>query len=124
MKMIVCDIGNMECMIDRCEKCPGFATLQTFVEEKFQEYDMTASVEDFTELLVYQVDNLSSDSFIAKSQPQYLKARKENINEATCIVLLDFAENYHYVVQDEVQGYHWNKEHSTSCGHIPQGGAK
>ena len=85
--MIVCDIDNMECMIHKCEKCPGFAALQTFVDEKFPEYDiddeityiqwdstdrttlrtMTASVEDFTELLVYQVDNLSSHSFIAKS---------------------------------------------------------
>ena len=47
---------------------------------------------------------------IAKSQAQYLKERKENLDEKTCIILLDFAENYHYIVQDEVQGYHWNKE--------------
>ena len=26
---------------------------------------------------------------------------------------MDFAENYHYVVQDEVQGSHWNKEQCT-----------
>ena len=25
------------------------------------------------------------------------------------IVLGDFAENYSYLVQDEIQGYHWNK---------------
>jgi len=42
-----------------------------------------------------------------------LKARKEEISAETCITLLDFAENYHYVVQDEVQGYHWNKDQCT-----------
>ena len=26
---------------------------------------------------------------------------------------MDFAENYHYVVQDEIQGYHWNKDQRT-----------
>ena len=28
-------------------------------------------------------------------------------------LLLDFAENYHYIVQDEIQGYHWNKDQCT-----------
>ena len=26
---------------------------------------------------------------------------------------MDFAENYHYIVQDEVQGFHWNKDQCT-----------
>ena len=30
-----------------------------------------------------------------------------------CIVLLDFAENYKYVVQDEVQSFHWNNRQCT-----------
>ena len=100
------------------------------VEKKLKEYDttdeisysqldstdrttlntMTSSVTDFIELLVYLVDNLTKHSFIAKSQARYLKERKENLDEKTCIILLDFAENYHYIVQDEIQGYHWNKE--------------
>ena len=29
------------------------------------------------------------------------------------IVLGDFAENYMYVIQDEIQGYHWNKRQRT-----------
>ena len=30
-----------------------------------------------------------------------------------CIVLLDFAENYKFVVQDEVQSFHWNNQMCT-----------
>ena len=35
------------------------------------------------------------------------------MDDTSFLILLDFAENYHYVVQDEVQGRHWNKEQCT-----------
>ena len=35
------------------------------------------------------------------------------MDDTSCLILLNFAENYHYVVQDEVQGCHWNKEQCT-----------
>ena len=112
---------------------PTCTTSREYVELKFQEYDIeeditysqwdrtdrtilraqTTPVDEFIELLVYQIDNLSKHSFITKSQPQYLKVRKEEIDEETCIILLDFAENYHFIVHDEVQGYHWNKYQCT-----------
>ena len=33
---------------------------------------------------------------------------KENLEENEIIILGGFAENYSFVVQDEVQGFHWN----------------
>ena len=134
MQIIVCDINSMECMVHRCEKCPSFGNLQKYLEEKFSSFEFddditysqwdstdrtelrnyTSSVDDFIELLVYQVDSLTTHSYVAKSQARYLKGRKSDIDQTSCIVLLDFAENYHFVVQDEVQGYHWNYQH---CGY-------
>ena len=38
---------------------------------------------------------------------------EREIDEETCIILLDFVENYHFIVQDEVQGYHKNKDQCT-----------
>ena len=123
--MVVCDVQKMECMVHRCHKCPTYTALREYVELKFQEYNIedithsqwdstnrttlrthTTPVDEFIELLVYHTDNLSKHSFITKSQARYLKARKEEIDEDTCIILLDFAEKYHVIVQDEVQGYH------------------
>ena len=43
----------------------------------------------------------------------YLRECKENLKHDECIILGDFAENYQFVVQDEVQSYHWNKEQCT-----------
>ena len=36
-----------------------------------------------------------------------------NLDITRCIVLLDFAENYQFIVQDAIQGFHWNKHSST-----------
>ena len=38
----------------------------------------------------------------------YLMNQKENLGSYTCIVMLDFAENCQYVLQDENQSFHWN----------------
>ena len=59
---------------------------------------------------MYKIDKLTTHSFIAKSQACYLKTRKAEMDDTSCLILLDFAENYHYEVQDEVWDRHWNKE--------------
>jgi hypothetical protein len=35
---------------------------------------------------------------------------KETIGMNEAIVIGDFAENYQFIIQDEIQGYHWNKQ--------------
>ena len=135
MNYIVCNMESLECMVHRCEKCPGRNALQSHLETMligngFDNEDMisftqwestdrtvlrtfTTSVEDFIENLVCKIDNLTTHSFIARSQSQYLKERKESIDKSSCIILLDFAENYNFIAQDEIQGYHWNKDQIT-----------
>ena len=68
----------------------------------------TTSIIEFLELLVDAISKLTVHSFIAKCQARYLKDRKDNLLETSCIALLDFAENYQFMVQDEIQGFHWN----------------
>ena len=102
MKKIVYDIDNLECMIHRCENCPVYDALQKYLENTFEQYDLdtdeemsytqwdstdrttlrthTASIEDFIESLVYKIDNLTTHSFIARSQSQYLKQHKTELN--------------------------------------------
>ena len=133
MSYIVCDIEDKNCMMHRCDKCPGKSSLKKFIEEKFQEINfedeisykqwestdrtilrtITSSCDEFIDALIYEVDKLTKHSFISRSQAQYLKKLKKEIDGSTCIVLLDFAENYHYVIQDEVQSYHWNRDQCT-----------
>ena len=67
--------------------------------------EQTTSLSDFIELLSEKLDKITVHSFIGS----YLKQQKENLGENDVIVLVDFAKNYKFLVQDEIQGYHWNK---------------
>ena len=99
-------------MVHCCKNCPGYPALEKFIRNKLTELEIDqemsysqqesvnrttlrthrVDVDGFIKLLVYSVGNLTTHSFIAK--------RKEEITEIECIIILDFAENYHYLVQD------------------------
>ena len=52
-------------------------------------------------------------SFLAKCQANFLRAKKESLKANEVIVLGDFTENYQFLVQDEIQSYHCNKKYCT-----------
>ena len=70
-------------------------------------------VSEFISLLIEKLQALTTHSFIATSQAKYLKKVKEELREDKVIVLGDFAENYKFIIQDEIQGFHWNKQSCT-----------
>ena len=65
------------------------------------------------EEIVSQISTLTNHSFIAKAQASYLSKQKESLIKGTVIVLLDFSENYSFVVQDAAQGYYWDNTQAT-----------
>ena len=52
-------------------------------------------------------------SYISKCQLRYLKKLKSETDNSIALFLGDFAENYQFVIQDEVQGFHWNNSQCT-----------
>ena len=133
MAKVVCDTLSNECMVHRCMNCPGTAYLRAFLDEELGEIDedqefhfnkgestdrsqlitQTVTVEEYKDLLIKCIDELTAHSYISKCQTKYLKELKENLPDNECIVLGDFAENYEYIVQDEIQSYHWCKNGCT-----------
>ena len=129
MALIVYSLENAECMLHRCNQCPGIEVLKSFLVQEFMDHEHEEDVvfkqwqstdrttllsqslplDEFNDLLCDSIDNLTTHSYIAKTQSRYLKNCKENLNQNECLILGDFAENYQYVVQDEVQSYHWSK---------------
>ena len=69
--------------------------------------DLQISVSDYIQLICEKVDVLWQHHFIAKSQSAYLNECKSNLKTDEIIILLDFSENYSFLVQDAVQGFHW-----------------
>ena len=139
IEMIVCSRESKICMIHRCNNCPGIEAAENFLQQNMtqthgQEYEndedeeertidfkqwtttdrtdlltMKLPLNEFIELLCEKLDKITPHSFIAKSQSKYLKNLKETLSLDEAIVLGDFAENYTFVVQDEIQSYHWSK---------------
>ena len=75
--------------------------------------DLQYTVAEFIDTTCEKFDLLRQHHYIAKSQSAFLKQQKQQINGNEIIVLLDFAENYSFLVQDAVQGYHWENSQAT-----------
>ena len=116
----------------RCEKCPSFDKLRDHLYDSlecqidseivYQQWigtDRTTLISDSTSLhhlidmITSSIDALTSHSYTAKAQSKYLKMRKENIEDNSLLFLGDFAENFTFVIQDEIQSYHWSKQQAT-----------
>lgn len=133
LSIYVCDIENRKCMLHSCSNCPGVTALRKYLDDIFHDFDESdtilykqwvqtdrktiiqaeASVADFCEVLLDKIDKLATHHYIAKSQTKYLRSLKENLPSKNVIILLDFSENFSFLVQDSVQGYHWNNSQCT-----------
>lgn len=129
--LLVCDINNYDCMMDLCENCPGKESVlelfrdseedlpdhieykQWVTTDRAEMVTVIKSQEEYFETLVEKLENLKTHHYISKIQGQFLKNKKENLAESECIVLADFAENFTFIIQDEIQGYHWVNEQAT-----------
>ena len=64
-------------------------------------------------ILIEQLHILTVHSYISKCQSRCLKKLKSETDNSTVLFFGDFAENYQFVTQDEVQGFHWNNSQCT-----------
>ena len=63
--------------------------------------------------MISAISAITKHLFLAKWQANILRAKKESLKANEVIVLWDFSENYQFLVQDEMQSHHWNKEYCT-----------
>lgn len=134
---MVCDPKNEDCMSSKCTNCPGKDGARSLISE--EEFDKSPSnivyrqwvssksstgercslakmVVEKDEFLDNFLDLLESNKlhhFSAKSQSQNLKDIKESLKFNEAVVLGDFAQNFSFTVQNEVQSFHWNNSQAT-----------
>ena len=145
---MVCDSMNRKCMLQFCSNCPGRQQLQNLLQKLFDdndtepedqiEYkqwmhtdgtkvvDLKLLCNKFLDLVLEKFDLLRHHHFIDKSQSQFLQTKKEKLDNDTIIIILDFAENYSFLVQDAIQGYHWENSQATLhpfCAYYKQDGS-
>ena len=129
MAKLVCSVDSNLCMIHRCSRCPGAYELRTCLEFLREVSDATDEavhykqwlttdrttlqnfsmpMHKFLETLVKKIETLTTHHYIAKHQLPYLSALKENLRPRETIIIMDFAGNYSFVVQNAAKGYLWN----------------
>ena len=69
--------------------------------------------DDFIENFVRKFGKLPEHHYVAKKQAVFFKQLKENLQFWECVIVLDFAKNYSFSIQDAAQGFHWNNLQAT-----------
>lgn len=66
------------------------------------------------------LDHLSSafsklipHEYATRQQFKYLRNLKKTMSDESCIVLMDFSENYSYIIQNSAQSFYWTKNSCT-----------
>ena len=132
IKKIVCQNPSTNCFLNKCEECPEPESiselLNNFLEgnlveemiyKKWKTTDraemivVKVTVENFIKNFIICLKKFKAHNFIAKAQSSYLKNLKNVIQPGEFIVIGDYSENYSFIIQDAIQGYHWNTSQAT-----------
>ncbi|XP_034240324.1 uncharacterized protein LOC117644802 [Thrips palmi] len=130
--MLMCTSKSDDCYMDKCLDCPDPEILRVFLAAHFEELSLDSvmfqqwmNVDRCSlETLVKSIDNYIDDftdklleykkhNFIAKKQAAALKECKANLKVGEVLTLGDFSENYSFLIQDAIQGFHWNNDQAT-----------
>ena len=129
---IQCNPSTIQCFLGDCTVCPGTKALGTklqglmddgmidTVEFKLWTCTDRAALEtrvlptdEFLEHFLSGLNKLRTHDFIAKMQAQFLRDAKDNLQQVEILAITDYSENYSFVIQDEVQSYHWTNTQAT-----------
>lgn len=132
LNLMICSNFTPGCYLGTCRKCPGVKNLSQVLSDVFEEHDITeisfmnwvlkprctmekitCATPEFVKIFSDQAQSLLKHAFIAKQQSSYLRFVKDNLIEKECVVICDFAENYAFVAQNAVPGFHWNNDQAT-----------
>lgn len=132
IEVAVCDVNNIQCTLYGCEKCPGVAKIREVYEEEDHFYGdsitfkwwenrssreyletVTQPYEIFKNTLFDLIWDLRIHHFISKEQKRYLQHCKDNLKSNSCILIMDFSENYSFVIQNSVQVFYYNNTQAT-----------
>lgn len=73
----------------------------------------TESLDEFVDSFILLGRKFLHHSLIASKQAERYKLKKKNLKPDECLVVCDFAENYPFVAQNAVPGYHFNNNQAT-----------
>lgn len=138
----VCNVDEKDCMLRQCTKCPKKSVFIDFLKDLLVNNDSTVTFNNWTtknadgskstvmnlqkisqplssfiEELTNDLYKLSIHHYTSEIQKEYLNHCKNNLTEDTCIILMDFSENYAFIVQNSVQAWYFNNDNKQATVH-------
>jgi len=130
---IICNSPQpVVCYIRICCLCPGISDLNEHLHELMDnnmietvQYKQWISTDrstletiikladEFVESFCKQLNPLLTHSFVAKQQSTFQMDMRSHLKPGEFQVIVDFSENYPFILQDEAQGFHWNNSQAT-----------
>ena len=74
---------------------------------------LISPVDEYLQKLKTGLEKLLLHSYLARKQNEFMNITKGKLTENECIAVCDFSENYAFVVQNSIQGIHWNNNQAT-----------
>lgn len=133
----VCNVESESCMTNHCENCPGESGVLSLFPRIVEEHDIElkdgnikyknwvnkgsaaslecfqADSEDLIKQIYADINALTFHQYVADAQKKYLNYCKNNLASDECIILMDFSENYSFIIQKSVQAFYYNNEQAT-----------
>ena len=134
LELCICSTENSDCVLHHCDLCPEQTVVRNFLKEqlllnymiddliKYKQWVSTdrSNLEeheddfhDFLDKLTSTFFELTEHHFIAKKQSEFLRVKKASLKFDGAFFILDFADNYSFVVQDCAKSYQWNNAQAT-----------
>ena len=130
----LCVVEDHTCMFPLYTECPDRTKLSAIPKTIFESNDFDfgstisykqwvsagettlvtfeSTVNEFIDIFIDKIFELFHHHFMNVQQAAYLKKIKAMLDNA-CIILMDFAGNYSFLVQDAIQGFYWQNRQST-----------
>jgi len=129
IEMMMCPVPTEDCFLNCCSLCPGVECVRTpFLEyfdgEAIEQINysqwifennistfsaQTSSPIEYTDKLMPLLEKLLVHRHIVKQQHAFMEEAIETLTVGKVLILCDFAENYHFTIQNSIQSQHWNK---------------
>jgi len=87
--------------------------LSSFEKKIYPVRHVISPVDEFLQMLSNGLEKLLVHSFVVSKQRDFLNDKKRKLMKNECIVICDFSENYAFIIQNSIQGIHWNNDQAT-----------
>lgn len=132
LQRITCSNATDKCFLGNCNKCPTLDNFKNNLHALLNDSNISEiqfstwtgtdrstlmkqvlNSDEFLEDLCVRLSALKLHSFIAKKQTSFYEEKKKNLKNGEILVVMDFSENYKFVVQNASQAFHFNNDQCT-----------